>query len=65
MKYIVSTQNGIFKMADGSSSFSINDVIMHGITAFVTDYYCVRLMILSHFNYNFRELLCNYKHFVH
>ena len=31
----------MFKMADGSSSFSINDVIMHGITAFVTDYYCV------------------------
>ena len=21
-------------------------------------------MILSHFNYNFRELLCNYKHFL-
>ena len=29
-------------MADGSRSFSINDVIMQGITAFVTDYYCVR-----------------------
>ena len=22
-------------------------------------------MILSHFNYNFRELICNYKHFFH
>ena len=28
-------------MTDGSSSFSINDVIMHGITAFVNDFYCV------------------------
>ena len=27
-------KNGIFKTADGSSSFSINDIIMHGITAF-------------------------------
>lgn len=36
-----SLQNGIFKMVDGSSSFSINDVIMHGIIAFVKDFYCV------------------------
>ena len=27
-------QNGIFKIVDGSSSFSLNDVIMHGVTAF-------------------------------
>ena len=26
------------QVADGSSSFSINDVMMHGITAFIKDF---------------------------